>query len=801
MNQYEFFVSMNGTNEGDGTLTRPFLNLNQAVVHARKYDGEKKIFIREGKYFLEDTINLTFEDNHTTICAYQNEKVILSGARILSDVQWKPYGPDKRIQYAFVGTNMKPEQLFINGQVQSLARFPNYKEGVLPLGGVVAAEEIKERRKRWKHPETGYIRSLHAYGWGGNDYFIDGLDESADCGLALRWVGDNNRGSGYMDKAMVVENIFEELDSPGEWFYDKKTGMLYVIPDEDVDIYDPDSEIELAVTEELIHIEGQEFNKPAQNITLEGISFEKTKRTLFSGRKYIPLLRGDWSVAKAGAVFLKNAEHVTIRDCSFENVGGNAIFLYGYNKGHRIENNEICHLGASGIQVIGKDSAVDHPSFWPNEYYPEHPGHLESVVNPTHTGPVSEEYPRDIVISDNHIYDIGIFEKQSAGCNLSVSSRIKILHNTIHRSARSDINVNDGTFGGHEIAYNDIYEAQRETTDHGPFNSWGRDRFWSVPVYHGGGANGEIMRKYSKDGQTYYDITLLDACQTTKIHHNRFHHASDAPHTWGIDLDDGSSNYEIYKNLCLGMGIKLREGFERKVYNNIIINGKFEIHVSYHQARDEIYSNVVIEKTPWSFAGVDQERFEKAMERVDRNWYYHFSGKVKLPVWFYPNESGSRFEQHGIIGEDPGFANPGYNDYTITNEETAKKICFENFEMCSFGKRGCEEKPPVYQCVQDSETMSVQKKEWRGAVISEIDYAIMSSTGYAGLSGVYFERVPESSEAFISGFRERDILTAIGENEIDDIAALGKVEGMLVGHGAEAIIHRTNEKRNIMILF
>lgn len=56
---------------------------------------------------------------------------------------------------------------------------------------------------------------------GGNDYFIEGTDESADCGLSLRWVGDNNRGSGYMEKAMVAENIFEELDSPGEWFYDR----------------------------------------------------------------------------------------------------------------------------------------------------------------------------------------------------------------------------------------------------------------------------------------------------------------------------------------------------------------------------------------------------------------------------------------------------------------------------------------------------------------------------------------------------------------------------------------------------
>lgn len=322
-----------------------------------------------------------------------------------------------------------------------------------------------------------------------------------------------------------------------------------------------------------------------------------------------------------------------------------------------------------------------------------------------------------------------------------------------------------------------------------------------MPVYHGGGANGEIMRNYSNDGQTYYDITLLDACQTTRIHHNRFHHASDAPHTWGIDLDDGSSNYEIYKNLCLGMGIKLREGFQRKVYNNIIIDGKFEIHVPYDQANDEIFSNIVIQRNPWSFAGVDQQRLENAMKTADCNWYYYPSGKVQLPAWFYPNDTESRFERHGIEGADPCFADPENNDYTVTNEAEAKRIRFENFDMHHFGKTGCCQKCPDYQGTQHSEETAVKKKEWRGAVISEIDDAIMSSTGYAGTRGVYFESVPECSDAYLNGFRIRDILVAAGEYVIEDLLSLDKVEGMFIGHETEIVIHRTNERKNIKITF
>ena len=56
-------------------------------------------------------------------------------------------------------------------------------------------------------------------------------------------------------------------------------------------------------------------------------------------------------------------------------------------------------------------------------------------------------------------------------------------------------------------------------------------------------------------------LILLDAQKPTIIRNNRFR----CDHGWDIDLDDGSSNYHIYNNLCLNGGIKLREGFHRIV--------------------------------------------------------------------------------------------------------------------------------------------------------------------------------------------------------------------------------------------
>ena len=64
-------------------------------------------------------------------------------------------------------------------------------------------------------------------------------------------------------------------------------------------------------------------------------------------------------------------------------------------------------------------------------------------------------------------------------------------------------------------------------------------------------------------------------------------------HGWDIDLDDGSSNYIIYNNLCLNGGIKLREGVNRVVENNIMINNSFHPHVWFRNSNDVFRRNVV----------------------------------------------------------------------------------------------------------------------------------------------------------------------------------------------------------------
>ena len=160
-----------------------------------------------------------------------------------------------------------------------------------------------------------------------------------------------------------------------------------------------------------------------------------------------------------------------------------------------------------------------------------------------------------------------------------MAARITVDHNSIYHMPRAGINIGDGNWGGHHITANDVFDTVRLTGDHGSFNSWGRDRFWHPD-------RAEMDRRAA----AHPELTLLDAVEPIVMKRNRFR----CDHGWDVDLDDGSSNYVIEDNLMLAGGLKLREGFQRIVRNNILVNGSFHPHVWFDNSGDVFESNLVM---------------------------------------------------------------------------------------------------------------------------------------------------------------------------------------------------------------
>lgn len=86
-------------------------------------------------------------DSGSSYCAYPGEEVILTGACMIQGLTWDEDEAGERMKHAFIGKGMNIDQLYVNHKALVMARYPDYKENVLPLGGVVMEAEIKERSK------------------------------------------------------------------------------------------------------------------------------------------------------------------------------------------------------------------------------------------------------------------------------------------------------------------------------------------------------------------------------------------------------------------------------------------------------------------------------------------------------------------------------------------------------------------------------------------------------------------------------------------------------------------------------
>ena len=654
-------VSVDGSDGGKGHIDSPLRTIGEAlrrIRNAPENPDAAEILLRAGVHFLERPVEINAEtlgraDMSLTLSAFPGEQVTLSGAMPIRP-EWRPFRD--QILVADIGTGFKADGLLVGGSRRILARYPNHQEGVT-LNGFAQDALSPERVARWKNPAGGFIRALHFREWGGNSYVITG--KGADGTLEYRWVGDNNRGSDMHDIKRMVENIFEELDSPGEWFYDRESGQLYYWPVEGETV--EGMECALVTSEELVRVTGDAWNRPIRNIGMRGITFAHTHRTLFTGLYERPL-RGDWGMVRAGCVFLENTEHVRISDCHFLDMGGNAVMMSGYNRGNEVLHSDFEHIGATGVLVFGRMSACRDASTYDGDNH-------HTVIRDFTPGPQNEEYPRDIRIDGNYFHDIGTQEKQTAAVCLSISECITVSRNTVHHTSRAGINIHDGTFGGHVIEGNDLFDCVTETADHGPINCWGRDRFWSVPQHDAMGYFGREKRPFA----------LLDAWRTSHIRGNRVH----ATYAFGIDIDDGASNYEIRNNLCIGVGIKLRDGFDRRVHNNVLIGSNFEIHCSFACNHDLLCSNIVLKRNICNPLLIN----EGATTFFGGNVYWNNGAEVtSLPD-----------NDHGSIIADPLFVDVAAGDYRVSADSPAHAMGFVDFPMsdADFG-RPDRPKPPLF---------------------------------------------------------------------------------------------------------
>jgi len=752
----KIFVAANGSDTNPGTLEKPFATLQRAQQEARTAVGREAVtvFLREGTHYLSETLVFSAEDSGTKVApvvyrAYQKEQAVISGGVRLKDLKWGPYKDG--IMQATVLAGFATDQLFVNGQRQPMARYPNFDPKERHFNGWAKDAFSPERAARWKDPAGGFIHALHAAEWGGMHYVITG--KGPDNKITYEGGWQNNRPMGMNDRRFV-ENIFEELDAPGEWFLDHKTSTLYFYPPAGVDL--AKATIEAVRLRHLIEFRGTE-QSPVRFVSFKGLTFRHASRTFMENRE--PLVRSDWTTYRGGAMFLNGTEDCTIENCFIDQVGGNAVFVNNYNRRVTVRGCHIAKAGANGVAFVGDRDAARVPRDWND--------HSQSLAKLDRTpGPKTANYPADCLVDDCLIYLSGRVEKQTSPVQIELAQGITVRHCSLYDVPRAGINIGDGCWGGHVIEFCDIFDTVKETGDHGSFNSWGRDRYWDL-----GGLNLNDDQAWEANK----DVVLLDAVKTTIMRNNRWR----CDHGWDIDLDDGSSNYHIYNNLCLNGGLKNREGFYRVVENNVIING-FHPHVWYKHSEDVVRRNIMWTDHYMPAGGMPATPWGKEMD----NNLVHRAG-VKDPQPAAKLAEQSKRDEHSIVA-DAMFVDPANGDFRVKEGSPALKLGFVNFPMDQFGVQ----KPELKAIARSPEMPKIgnsgrpTRKEpsvkrvtyaWQARIRDISGLGDRSAYGLPDESGVLVVSAPAASPAAKAGLQKDDVIrTCNGQpvRTVDDLQKL-----------------------------
>jgi hypothetical protein len=118
-------------------------------------------------------------------------------------------------------------------------------------------------------------------------------------------------------------NILEELNTPNEWYLDRRTGILYFWPPTPI----ARNDAEVSVVDGLVRING------VSNVTLDGFTLEN---------------------CRGNAIEIDNARHDVARNCLMRDIGEEAIVVSG-STDSGVDRTEIAQTGDGGVTLDDGD--------------------------------------------------------------------------------------------------------------------------------------------------------------------------------------------------------------------------------------------------------------------------------------------------------------------------------------------------------------------------------------------------------------------------------------------------------------
>jgi hypothetical protein len=437
-----------------------------------------------------------------------------------------------------------------------------------------------------------------------------------------------------------VENLFEELDAPGEWYLDRRDHMLYFWP--------PTA------------LEGKPVDVPTLKKIVE----------LSSGTSYVTFRGFTFECCESTAIGLTGTTNCVIAASTIRNVGdynGYGVSVVG-GRNNGVVGNDIYAIGSRGIFLDGGD----FQTLEPGENY---------AVN-------------------NCIHQTGVYYKQGAGITLNgVGNRAS--HNLIYDEPRYGIEFSGND---HLIEFNHIHHVCLETSDTGAIEcwnvSWARRgteiRYNYVHDVLGYGQdNGKWVSPYFAWG-----IYLDDGTSGTHVFGNivartplgslHIHGGRDNVIDNNIFID-GALQQVTYTGYSSDKSpIPMIASNSQPFLDSVVYQKKypglahFDPESAWQLAGAKLLRNIIYYHDPkaalFSFANVPFEQ-----TKSDFNVFYHFG----QPIWNRQIPAASeaaakKLDEHSVV-EDPLFVAPAQDDYKLREQSPAFKLGFRPIPMEKIG--------------------------------------------------------------------------------------------------------------------
>ena len=539
--EYILYVSPDGNDSGDGSITNPLATPAGAKNFVRESGmlGKKSVRVKflPGNYYVNRGIAFTKEDAGTEKCpvvweAEEKNTVSFRGTTVLDNSLFVPVTDEDVLERipsearanimqfdlaengisiptvkAYMWNRMNSKQqpftsLLRNGKEQTLSRWPNgesnyaFFDTVLSPGVIDSPFEDMEngvqiefndpRISRWTTAKDAYITGHTSV-----TFSIDYLDVQkvdAERGVIYTMAADEYKPKDASPKGFQIVNLIEELDSASEWFIDFDKQILYYFPPSELD---ENTKLELITLNDTAMIE---VEKDAEiHTTFRNIDFIGSRRRLV------------YSLGK----------NVNFDRCSFM-YSKEREAIYIYCNQFIIENCVIAHHDGRGIS-FGSE------------------GEIKKAVR---------DYS---IIRNNYFHDLGNLSTSLGHAIISTSgSGVDIYQNTMHY-------LPQGTFlGGWDVCdvrlfYNEFYNYGRNLSDMGGF----------YIGFCGSAIGTEVAYNYFYDyqpanpniGKAVQGVYFDDGACYGYVHHNTFINGAG----YGVQIGGGKYN-RAESNIMIQMG-------------------------------------------------------------------------------------------------------------------------------------------------------------------------------------------------------------------------------------------------------